>query len=105
MALYFPNQLTPVNVQILDSFNSWSSWVLRLMVYLKFARYEAWRGYYVDAARAVAILAVTQPTPAEWWRRNYPRLIKLDMRFLFPGTCCSVVQEDGGVEKTQTCYP
>jgi hypothetical protein len=48
-------------------------------------------GYAVDGARAVRILADSDPDAAAWWRRHAPHVLGYGYQLVFPADVCEPV--------------
>jgi hypothetical protein len=46
------------------------------------------RGYVVEAAQAVWLLASQAPEAAAWWHVHAPHVLRPGFRFVFPAWCC-----------------
>jgi hypothetical protein len=67
------------------------SWVARLG-WLILGKFEKIDGYAVDASTAIAILAKSDPTAADWWETNAPRLLESGRKFVFHAEVCQEIE-------------
>ena len=50
-------------------------------------------GYVVNSAAAIMLLERTNPSAAEWWRENTPRLLAPNRNFLFSIKSCEETED------------
>ncbi|NJC40501.1 hypothetical protein GGQ87_000759 [Brevundimonas alba] len=84
LPLALPDEVTEETSGVLSGPNSWLGyWWARLR-----GRIHQTSGYVVNSARAIDILARSQPKAADWWRVNAPRFCELDAEFMFDTPAC-----------------